>query len=439
MLIVRGLLVALLVLSAPFPSWSPVVAVQAAEGAPFSPDALPAGQGGEARRIQRSTPPPTSTFRTPAVPLTERFWLAIRFAWLFIGTLIAIAVHEGGHLVCGLAAGIQMRRVTVGTGPLLFRRRFGETWFELRLLPTLGLVNPYPSATIRRPRLALMLLGGVLANAAAIALIAVITKGVAVTAAAGESIGAIVFMQGWLMVVNLLPFTVKLKDGRVGTDGLQLLQLLRVKSGEPTTIGTLYAQMIVTYAHGGAPPPLTPASSRIMYQMFRIDRWTDAAAAREFVEAMLRELGRGALPAAEEALVIDTLLTHALALGDAALRPRLDALSLRALTLAPLDTLSGSRGAALVEIGRHAEGKAMLEALIVRKELAPFDVFMTEVHLARAEHGLGNRETAARWAAAARRSAETCNTLATSIMLARMDAELAAGDESIDAGARMQA
>jgi hypothetical protein len=240
-------------------------------------------------------------------------------------------------------------------------------------------------------------------------------------------------------MVNLLPFTVKLKDGRVGTDGLQLLQLLRVKSGEPTAIGTLYAQMIATYAHGGAPPPLTPASSRIMYQMFRIDRWTDAAAAREFVEAMLRELGRGALPVAEEALVIDTLLTHALALGDAALRPRLDALSLRALTLAPLDTLSGSRGAALVEIGRHAEGKVMLEALVAREGLAPFDLFMTEVHLARAEHGLGDREAASRWAAAARRSAETCNTLATSIMLARMDAELASGAEGVDAGAWMQA
>ena len=284
-----------------------------------------------------------------------------------------------------------------------------------------------------------MLLGGVLANAAAIALIAVITKGVAVTAAAGESIGAIVLVQAWMIVANLLPFTVKVKDGRVGTDGLQLLQLLRAKSGAPTAIGTVYAQMIATYAHGGVAPLLTPASPRLMYQLFRMDRWTNAPAAREFVETLLRELGSGTLLAAEEALVIDTLLTHAFVCGDASLRPRLDALTQRALRLAPHDTLSGSRGAALVEIGRYAEGKAVLEALIARSGLAPFDIFMTEVHLARAEHGLGNREARSRWAVAARRSAEARNTLATSLMLARMDAELAAAGEGIDAEARMQA
>jgi len=370
---------------------------------------------------------------------TDHLLIAIRFAWLFIATVLAIAVHEGGHLVCGLVAGIPMRQVTVGTGPLLFRRRFGELWFELRLLPLLGLVNPYPSATIRRARLAVMLLGGVLANAAAIALIAVITKGVAVTAAAGESIGAIVLVQAWMIVANLLPFTVKVKDGRVGTDGLQVLQLVQAKSGAPTAIGTAYAQMIATYAHGGVSPPFTPASPRLMYQLFRMDRWSNPAAAREFVEALLRELGRGILLAAEEAVVIDTLVTHALVCGDASLRPRLDALTQRALRLVPHDTLSGSRGAALVEIGRYAEGKAVLEALIARSGLAPFDIFMTEVHLARAEHGLGNREAGSRWAVAARRSAEACNTLATSLMLARMDMELAVAAEGIDAEARTQA
>jgi Peptidase family M50 len=425
LLIVRGLLGALLVLSAPFPSWPPIfIAARVAEGPSLPPVALPAEQGSEGR----STPSPTSTFRASGAPLTERYWLAIRSAWLFIATVVAIAVHESGHLLCGLAAGIPMRQMTVGTGPLLFRRRFGELWFELRLLPLLGLVNPYPSATIRRVRLAVMLLGGVLANVAAIALIAVVTKGVAVTAAAGESIGAIVLVQAWMIMANLLPFTVKSKDGRVGTDGLQLLRLLRVKSSAPTAIGTAYAQMIATYAHGGVPPPFTPASSRLMYQLFRIDRWTSPAAAREFVEALLRELGRDILPAAEEALAVDSLLTHAFVWGDASLRPQLDALAQRAVRLVPhADTLSGSRGAALVEIGRYAEGKALLEALIARSGLAPFDIFMTEVHLARAEHGLGNREAASRWAVAARRSAETCNTLATSLMLTRMDAELAGG------------
>jgi hypothetical protein len=36
---------------------------------------------------------------------TDHLLIAIRFAWLFIATVLAIAVHEGGHLVCGLVAG----------------------------------------------------------------------------------------------------------------------------------------------------------------------------------------------------------------------------------------------------------------------------------------------------------------------------------------------
>jgi hypothetical protein len=51
---------------------------------------------------------------------------------------------------------------------------------------------------------------------------------------------------------------------------------------------------------------------------------------------------------------------------------------------------------------------------------------MTEAYLARAECGLGNRAAAVRWAVAARGSAATYTTPATPLVLARMEAELAA-------------
>ena len=360
-----------------------------------------------------------------AAPLSPEFSIGVRFVGFFVGLVIAIAVHEVGHLVCALVTGTPVRQMTVGAGRLLFRRRFGETWFELRLLPTLGFVVNYPAAIVHRGRIALFLLGGVLANAAAVVAIGIVTTRYEMPAWTDDVTGALVFTQLWLILVNLMPFTVDIGEGRIASDGGQLLQLWLMTSGEPTAAGKIYTQMLTAYADGAPLPRPTQVSSRIIYHVFRNDRWTDTAAAAEFVAAMRRELARGNLSCAEEALMLDALVTHALTVGDANLRPDLEALARRALLLAPSDTLKGSLGAALVEMGRYSEGKAVLEALLARGRLSPFDRFMTEVHLARAECSLDDREAAARWAAAARKSAEISATPAVSCMLARMEAELA--------------
>jgi hypothetical protein len=369
---------------------------------------------------------PLSWTIVTAAPLSQELSMGVWFVGIFIGLVIAIPVHEAGHLVCSLVSGTSVRQMTVGAGPLLFRRRFGETWFELRLLPTLGFVVNYPAAVVHRGRIALFLLGGVLANAAVIAAIAIVTARHAPPASWDGVIGAIVFTQAWFILANLMPFTTNLGDmGRVASDGGQLLQLFLLTSGEPTAAGRLYTGMVASYALGAPLPRMTAASSRIMYHVFRNDRWTDPGAAGEFVAAMRRELARGNLSVAEEALVLDALITHALTVGDTQLRPELDALTQRAMLLAPSDSVSGSHGAALVETGRFGEGKAVLETLAARGKLGPYDLFMTEVHLARAACGLGDRAAASRWAAAARTSAEAYPTPAVACMLARMEAELA--------------
>ena len=66
-----------------------------------------------------------------------------------------------------------------------------------------------------------------------------------------------------------------------------------------------------------------------------------------------------------------------------------------------IKTLKFSRAAALIELGRFAEGKALVEAFAGPDD-RPFDSLLNNTFLARAEAGLGNREQARQLLSAAR-------------------------------------
>src|SRR5262245_27744512 len=56
--------------------------------------------------------------------------------WLALGAAIGIARPELGHALYAAIVSIPIRLVVIGVGPVLWQRRFSETWFELRLLPS---------------------------------------------------------------------------------------------------------------------------------------------------------------------------------------------------------------------------------------------------------------------------------------------------------------
>src|SRR5262249_4977220 len=76
------------------------------------------------------------------------FWPRL-VIWFVVGCAIGAACHELGHLLCAAIGSIPIRSIVVGDGPLLWRRRFGETWLELRSLPFLGRVEPYSAVNSR--------------------------------------------------------------------------------------------------------------------------------------------------------------------------------------------------------------------------------------------------------------------------------------------------
>jgi hypothetical protein len=146
--------------------------------------------------------------------------------WFYAGFAIGTVVHEAGHLLCAMLGSIPIRLMSVGVGPVLLRGRIGETWLELRLLPVSGFVSPYPVVSPRKRWLVLLLLGGVLGNAALIAVIIWLESVGAVSTVTNVAWGPIIFAQIVDIVVNLFPFRAKAGKTPVESDGLQLLRLL---------------------------------------------------------------------------------------------------------------------------------------------------------------------------------------------------------------------
>lgn len=327
--------------------------------------------------------------------------LAVFLSWSLglyvLGFFFASVAHEGGHLLCARVCSIPIGRTVIGCGPLLMRGRVGKMQLELRVLPVGGLVIPAALPNFHnRGLMALFFAGGVLGNVTAIGAIVLLhVVGAAPTllhdpmgiALVAPQIGILVGTQVLLIIVSLFPHWGSIKGTPIASDGLQLLRVLS---------GTFpYAILLEQYRRGATRPSTTPASSRIAYQLARLDRLIREDARRDFCAALRRELAEGGLSAEEEMLVLDALVTDGLIFADPLLRPELDQWSLRTLQLGPeIRTLVGSRGAVLVELGRYQEGKHLLETVAFADGAAPFDALMSRIFLARAEHALGNAAAA---------------------------------------------
>jgi peptidase M50-like protein len=355
--------------------------------------------------------------------LLSEIWM-LPAPWFLVGLALGVVCHEAGHALCAVLGGLPIRLVSIGLGPLLARRGIGEARIDLRLLPFRGLVATYPLFVARKGWMLVFVAGGVAANAALIALVAVSDALGAVPDWAANPLRAVVVAQILLIVDSLIPHRVTIEGMRLGTDGLQLLQLLRSPRKGPTEVGTAYGKMLAAYATQPGPHEM-PAATTLASQRIAHYVLGQGSALRERREGLEREL-EGHLPREEELLVLDWLVTRGLTSGDSAFRERLDEWSLRALQLGPdVETLRGSRGAVLAELGRWEAAKSMLSKVVAAD--GSFDALMTQIYLARAEHALGNTSVAKDLAAAARKtSAALPVSDATSKLLPRLEAELGA-------------
>jgi hypothetical protein len=257
------------------------------------------------------------------------------------------------------------------------RGHVGEVQVDVRLVPIGSMVVCAPLASTPTPwTAALHFLGGALGNLAVIG-------------------GAV-----WLHLVGAIPS--RIGDAPLIMAPVSILiasQLFYMLNSPVAPYFYARSPLFKRYREGTKRMPIETGSFPIVllaYRLARADRTKDRADRRKASMAVRRELARGSLTPVEEMYVLDWLITDGLSADgpittDPVQRPELDAWSQRALRLGPkVRTLVASRGAVLVALGRHQEGKAMLGTVAFVDGAPVLDALLSRIFLARAEHALGN-------------------------------------------------
>ncbi len=76
---------------------------------------------------------------------------------IYLGVLVLLSllvvVHELGHLVAARLVGVPIASFSVGFGPKLWKRRYGQVEYSLRAFPLGGFVSGSSSSWVVRLRI----------------------------------------------------------------------------------------------------------------------------------------------------------------------------------------------------------------------------------------------------------------------------------------------
>ncbi len=323
---------------------------------------------------------------------------------------LTIAVHEFGHWCAATLVGYKVVRVAVGTGPTIAARRYGSTVWELRRFLFSGghTLSYSQSSAAKKWRHALMLLGGITANAVvALALLAVLAWHIKSAGAASPSVVAILtgatLSQALSFAFSLWPQRLSGPGNVRGTDGQMLVDLYRVKDfGEQAKSQQFYTENRELMAQGRFDEAVRRCAD------LRRERPSDPLLFSQLQHALQRERGAreafdyfqnhaGELEMAQPqrgAWVRANAAWHALLSEDANLLAEAGPLSEEAFEAFPtVPEIRGTRGAYLTRTNNHEralplllDGLRKVEDKIDRADFAHF--------LAHCEHGRGHADLA---------------------------------------------
>lgn len=273
--------------------------------------------------------------------------------------LVGTILHELAHALAALLAGFTLRHIRIGAGPRLFNVRLGEALIEFRLIPGWGMVETYTPLVERRLGTFLHVAAGPASDIALLVALIAVSEYLP----SGEIYNALIvpaiLAQLLATFANLWPHRTTVYGKETASDALLLWRILRNGTGTGPYRDAYGAMLSPHLAAGETLPRFNRSSEIIAWHIFSgIGRQSTAEPeAAQQLERLLAE----DLPTCERIIVLDTLATAALVAPGPAGRADLDRWSEALLALDPGSaTLRGTRGAALIEIGRHEEGIAML-------------------------------------------------------------------------------
>jgi tetratricopeptide (TPR) repeat protein len=303
---------------------------------------------------------------------------------LFVGgILLAEAARLFGRTLFGLLAGLRLSHLTIGAGPLLFRRRIGTAVVMLRAVPLIAGQDWMPPETPTRMRARFWLLtaGGSLGCVAAIALLGafgVHWTGTPPQLWAWQAVLTGIFVQ---LFARLIPFSSTSDGQKVPSDGLQLWTIPRM---DQASIDAAFVRSYLAAAsdeilHGDPKRALdycergiaccAPVDARVFRysQAAAYGRLGDHAKAKECVAYSLA----AAVPQPLQGVALNDWSWYAFCERDEADLRLADRRSAEALGARPKSSaVLGTRGAVLLWRGRVTQAIPMLERSLQRAPTA---------------------------------------------------------------------
>lgn len=321
----------------------------------------------------------------------DKVFFEVFLGWL-VGHVLGIAAHEAGHAFAAIATGMPVKKVVVGWGETVFAGEYRGIRIELNRIPSGGVTHIAEGIHLRKGAMLFMLLAGSLGNLLLLlGAVACWYHGLLPSSADYATLG-FVCAQIFLIALALLPDAVSIDKSGWSTDGEKIAFILNQKNGSLTPVAACHLQSLEPYANGkGHSTGLSPASRRLI-DIHHALHHSHAELPSEIAQAAIAELGKGEMSREEELMVLDTLVTDAVVYGNCSQRAGMNEWSVRAMELGShINTIRFSRAAVLIELGRFADGKALIEAWQTEN---PYDAILNSIFLAKAEAGLGNHSRA---------------------------------------------
>jgi tetratricopeptide (TPR) repeat protein len=328
-------------------------------------------------------------------------WFLLNLFLVQMAMLLSIVPHELGHAAAAKLLGMRLYQVLIGYGNVVFRRELGGVEFQIKSVPVAGAaVAAYPSGRWIRTRQFLFAFAGPLTNLLLMAAAwAVLDLNRFSPSAKLEPAAAIMGANAILLAVNLWPRTLITEHGLTGSDGSQMLGAFFLRAPELERLRMVYfifegnrereagrfAEAAAWYQRGLDLFPQNPwllscaALSRMDLGDFQASR-----------ELYLKLRDAECPDPGFRFLILNNIAYANVVIGDPALLDEADELSREAMAnLGWIPAIKGTRGAVLVELGRHDEGvpllRESLESANDRRGKA-----LNACHLALAAKRMGN-------------------------------------------------